>query len=87
MTPEQRIRELLNDLYGAEKGETVWIELIDIFDKYRHLERRIQRNTSHAEEVFSEKDAILITYGDQVQKENTKPLRTLDGLLQEEIRN
>ncbi|MGB2909806.1 MAG: sugar phosphorylase [Anaerolineales bacterium] len=87
MTPEQRIRELLNDLYGAEKGETVWIELIDILDKYRYLERRIQNNTSLAEKIFSEKDAILITYGDQVQEKNTKPLRTLAGFLQAEFRN
>ena len=77
MTPEQRIRELLNYLYGTEEGETVLIELIDIFDNYRHLERRILSNTSLLEEIFSEKDAILITYGDQVQEVNTKPLKTL----------
>ncbi|MFC2055869.1 alpha-amylase, partial [Chloroflexota bacterium] len=87
MTPEQRIRGLLNDLYGAEKGETVWIEVIDIFDKYRHLERQILKNTSRTKEVFSEKDAILITYGDQVRGKNNKPLRTLSAFLQAHLHN
>jgi sucrose phosphorylase len=87
MTPEQRIRELLNDLYGIEKGETVWIELIGILDKYRFLDRRIQSDTSLAEKIFSEKDAILITYGDQVQEVNTKPLKTLSDFLQANLHN
>ena len=87
MTPEHRIRELLNDLYGAEKGETVWIELLGILDKYRYLERRTKGNTSLGEEIFSEKDAILITYGDQVQEKNTKPLKTLSGFLQAQLHN
>jgi glycosidase len=37
-------------------------------------------------ERWSEKDAILITYGDQIREEGRPPLRTLHGFLRERLR-
>ena len=67
MTPEQRIRKHLSFLYGDQAGE-VWTD----------LEGRLRRFAEQHPELgealppsarLSQRDAILITYGDQFQPE------------------
>ena len=60
----------LTSLYGAEKAPELLERVQTILDSYRaHLPSR--------DGTLSERDSILITYGDQIQSPDEKPLRTL----------
>lgn len=62
----------LTSLYGEEKAPELLERVQKILDSYRvRLPSR--------DGALSERDSILITYGDQVQSPNEKPLRTLSA--------
>lgn len=68
------IHERLEFIYGKEKAQTAIRELSSLIHNYRE---RIVSKAYH----LSEKDTILITYGDQVQHLNETPLESLYGFL------
>jgi len=80
--PEARQRMLgrLTFLYGEETAK-VWLPELERILKvyYAHKPKRLIEREKQLvpEERFTEKDAILITYGDLVRKEGESPLRTL----------
>ncbi|MFL2929416.1 MAG: alpha-amylase family glycosyl hydrolase [Opitutales bacterium] len=69
----KRIRKRLVTLYGLEEGDI-------LLDRFFHMIGRYgvgaNRSTATSKAV-SEKDAVLITYADMVQKEGAHPLSTL----------
>lgn len=79
--PEQRIRELLRFLYGADEGERAWEVLRPRLDAFRQAHPELRENVPPPEERLTERDAFLITYGDQVREPNKPPLRTLHEVL------
>ena len=76
MTPEQRILHQLQFLYGSE-AERIWPDLVQILDSFR------SRNPHLTKEEFQpdQKDIILITYGDQFNQIDRKPLQSLCDFL------
>ena len=58
-------------LYGDQEGRATYDRLVRLIDRYRS---RIAAPTAT---TLSERDAILITYGDQVQQSGITPLRAL----------
>ncbi len=58
-------------LYGDQEGRATYDRLVRLIDRYR------SRIASPMETTISERDAILITYGDQVQQTGITPLRAL----------
>ncbi len=83
--PEVRSRILgrLYYLYG-ETTARQWLPELERILKvyYAHKPKRLieREKTLVPEERFTEKDAILITYGDLVRKEGESPLKTLVSL-------
>src|SRR5512140_3472311 len=71
----ERVRTLLAMIYGLETGESVFPGLISILNKYQH------RIPSPSRSGWSERDAILITYPDQVQEAGKPPVQALDEFL------
>ncbi|HEX2914908.1 MAG TPA: alpha-amylase family glycosyl hydrolase [Chloroflexia bacterium] len=69
------MREKLEFVYGQETGEAVYEELQALARQYAYLRER-QPLKAPAERL-TERDVILITYGDQVQSESASPLQTL----------
>lgn len=70
------IQQLLTAIYGHETAAAIRPRLDGLIDHYRHL---IQpRSTSY---YFDQGDAVLITYGDMVQRPGEPPLRTLSRFL------
>lgn len=67
---QHSIHERLEFIYGKETANKAIGELSALIDKYRE---RITSTPYH----LSEKDTILITYGDQVQRLNEAPLESL----------
>lgn len=69
--PQDRIERLLVELYGAERAAGMQPELSALIARYRG---RIPAPKQHS---LDQGDAILITYGDQVQQAGRLPLATL----------
>jgi glycosidase len=82
-----RILDHLIDLYGSEQADPVWQRLQALLHDFQ------QRNpslatvsarataTAAAPDPLTERDAILITYGDQFQEPGLPPLETLHTVL------
>ncbi len=68
--PKHTINKRINKLYPPEIAQKAVNSIIDLVFKYKS---RIESKPYH----LSEKDVILITYGDQVNKESEPSLQTL----------
>jgi sucrose phosphorylase len=80
--PETRQRMLgrLTFLYGETTAKAWFPELERILKVYHaHKPKRLIEREKHLvpEERFTEKDVVLITYGDLVKREGESPLKTL----------
>ena len=77
---KQRMLDRLTLLYG-ETTAKAWLPELERILKvyYAHKPKRLIEREENLvpEERFTEKDAILITYGDLVRKEGESPLKTL----------
>jgi len=83
MTLDSRIVDHLAFLYGAERAPAVLARLREVLAQFR------RRTSVHApstcpvpQERLSERDVILITYGDQVTEAGKSPLLTLAEVLE-----
>ena len=75
--PSTTIRDLLVFLYGEDSGRAAHRELQNLLERYRpHIPFR------RPEISLSEKDSVLITYGDMVRAPGEAPLATLASFLQ-----
>ena len=75
---EDRILSHLAFLYGSEQSGVIWTRLRAILSDYQRR-NPIPDGVSAASP--SERDVVLITYGDQCQEPGVPPLRTLHTLL------
>ena len=73
------IRERLEILYSKEDANKAYDLVIELIKKYKP---RIHSHEYH----LSEKDTILITYGDQIQYINEAPLETLKKFLDNQLK-
>ncbi|MBC7265219.1 MAG: sugar phosphorylase [Chloroflexi bacterium] len=78
--PEDRIREHLTFLYGAEQGARLWPLLAARLEAFRRRNPRLQA-PSLATDWLDERDVFLVTYGDQIQEPDKPPLQSLDEVL------
>jgi len=79
MTPEDRILDHLHSLY-PDDAEALWERLQARLDAFRAAHPEL-RAMIPPEERLTERDAILITYGDQITEPGRPPLRTLAEVL------
>ena len=71
---ESRLQSNLAILYGPQAGDAVYPRLMSL------LERRTRRRQPASRpEALTQRDAILITYGDQFQEPGVAPLQTLEA--------
>jgi glycosidase len=68
----KNIKQLLKKTYGEEKGKLA-------FNKIHLLMKKFQTNEKRKNGYFSQKDVILITYGDTLNKNGEMPLNTIHG--------
>ncbi|MCD6479003.1 MAG: sugar phosphorylase [Candidatus Diapherotrites archaeon] len=78
VTSKEKIITKLCMLYGKEHAEKLWPRIERILEEY------IAQAGSETEpkELFTEKDAVLITYPDAFYRTDEKPLRTLRAFLE-----
>jgi glycosidase len=72
------IQEKLAFLYGAEAGGRCAIRLLNKLEQFK---ARYHPASSDSEELFSERDVVLITYGDLLRSPDATPLATLTQFL------
>ena len=82
LTPRigDRVRRRLSLLYGEEASEPIARHvdrIVRVHDAHATPEIRATESAFEARERFTEKDAVLITYGDLVVSEGRSPLATL----------
>ena len=80
----KRITEYLVQLYGQPNAEEIIPRIEQRLQAYRaQLERKAE--LPQADPELTEKDAILITYGDQFLENGLSPLNALAGFLKENL--
>ncbi len=85
----QSIGEQLAFLYGTEAAPVLTVKFESVLNRFQmeHPELVMGNGDSHFDKLktsrFSEKDAILITYGDMVQSADAAPLATLGDFLKQ----
>lgn len=80
----ERINQLLAAIYGGEAAETVSLRLHHLIQAY---ENRLQpKPPAPPTHYFNQNDAVLITYGDMVQREGERPLQTLAAFLRAHVK-
>ena len=70
MDAMQPVKDLLIEIYGPDAGREAWSRVAPLIEK-------TPRQASRGEGFFSEKDVVLITYGDSILREGQAPLQTL----------
>ncbi len=81
----QRLKNKITFLYGVPHLESVYLELERIMKVYYAHKTPLMKEFEaqfKPEDRFTEKDIILITYGDLIKTPNQKPLKTLTQLLE-----
>ena len=66
----EKVKDLLNTIYGEQTGSLALDRIRPILEKYSAQNRK-------GESYFSQEDVVLITYGDSLKKEGEAPLATL----------
>ena len=78
---EPNVRELLTELYGKIAGQAAMTRLQAMLDRYR-ADLAVHTGQRGA---LSQRDAMLITYGDQVREPNVPPLQALAGFCEQHL--
>ena len=78
--PRQRILERLTLLYGPESGAACAKRVFRILETHKQLRKR-----SVVGPLWTQADAVLITYGDSVQSAEKPPLQTLRTFLKRHL--
>jgi glucosylglycerate phosphorylase len=81
---DSRIQEQLNNIYGKLQGEQVRILLLQRLEEFRQRYSQPE-DTSQPSIQMTEQDAVLITYGDQIQETGQHSLYTLADFLNEKL--
>ncbi|MBN1579118.1 MAG: sugar phosphorylase, partial [Anaerolineae bacterium] len=77
MTPRERIRKHLTFLYGEQIAVTMWPKLEKRLHGFCQTHPGLSADRRPLSERLSQRDAILITYGDQVREAGKAPFRSL----------
>ncbi len=85
MTTKQRITNHLVFLYGKEIGCDVSKQLVALLEEFRKRNPRLASVAAPPADRLTERDAFLITYGDQIAETGQPPLRTLAGFLRTKL--
>ena len=84
-TPLSRLQEDLTFVYGPESAATLLPQIEARLVAFRHRNPSLTATGASHRERFNQRDALLITYGDQVQEPGKPPLQSLGELLIEQM--
>ena len=73
----EKLRALLESVYGPSIGDHAYTRIVALTDLFQQQQPATSTTEKGASERFSERDVVLITYGDQIQQAGQPPLETL----------
>ncbi|MBN1247787.1 MAG: hypothetical protein JXC32_09020, partial [Anaerolineae bacterium] len=76
------ILDHLTHLYGRDRADAIALRLIEMLDEFATEHPDLRRNVPDPSERLTERDAILITYGDQIVEPESPTLVTLAEVLE-----
>jgi sucrose phosphorylase len=76
------MRTHLRFLYGEERSAKIWPRLRERLERFKEDHPALRRDVPSPAERLTERDVILITYGDQVTEPDVPPLQTLARTLE-----
>lgn len=82
MTPENRIQDRLTFLYGEQETRRLWPQLQERLANFKRRNPHLARPAAPASARLTQRDAFLITYGDQISQPGRTPLQTLAEFLE-----
>ena len=79
--PQARILDELAFVYGPTVAAELWPKLQAALQQFQLAHPQLSNATSPPNQRVTERDVVLITYGDQIQEPGKLPLQTLDETL------
>ena len=79
------VRQIIEYIYGRPRAESVTQEVLRLIDRWSEPISRATEERGGPRPRLSERDAILITYGDQFQGSELQPLEYLSRFLSEHL--
>ncbi len=83
-TPEAMLDKLVF-LYGQDRGRVCHARLMQMLDEFRTRHPELSQKAVDPVERITERDVMLITYGDSLQEPGTPPLRVLHKFLNDHL--
>ena len=87
MRMQRRILKLLDFLYGEDATGRIWPDLAARLEDFRARHPQKSARNTPLHQLLTERDAILITYGDQFQRPGQPHLQTLADFLDAHLRD
>ncbi len=81
----QKLHDDLTAIYGPASASQVWPQFAALLDAFQQQHPALTQPSSPPDQRLSERDVVLITYGDQIQAPGEPPLQTLTATLSELI--
>lgn len=81
----ESMRQKLIALYGAERGAACHARLMSLLDDFRAQRPDLSAQAIDPRERVTERDVMLITYGDSLQRPGLLPLQTLGRFLRQHL--
>lgn len=78
------IRATATFLYGAERGRWCYER---VAERLADFQRRVSPRPASESEMLSERDVVLITYGDLLRADDASPLVTLNDFLKKHLKD
>ncbi len=85
MQPENRILNHLTFLYGKNDASQFWQKLQSRLGQFQR--QRDQESVSPREDILTQENVILITYGDQIRTKGKEPLQTLAAFVKAHLQD
>ena len=82
---QDRIQEQLTYIYGPQQARLYEPQFQNVLEKYIARIPQTRRIVPPPARLLTQRDALLITYGDQFHSPDQSPLQTLDSFLQERL--
>ena len=79
----RKVQDGLAFLYGPAAAQQVWPQFAAALDAFHRAHPALAQPSVPPDQRLSERDVVLITYGDQIQAPGEPPLQTLAATLRE----
>lgn len=82
LTPVERLRASLTTVYGSATAEQILNRVLPRMEQVRSSRKPVRASSETLRPMPTERDVVLITYGDQIQEAGKPPLQSLHEVIE-----